>query len=348
MPTSMMPRTRAKRAKPKAGASLREVLAPEWCTWVADNVVRGVEAPELVRRLVAAGVKTTLARRAVREIRRSPALHAVATAQERIRQLELQLRLKQELAEPVPRAIERRKKPRAAEFFARYWAQNRPVIFTDATRGWKLWSPEDMKALLGEVRIDVTAGRDGDPDYDLNFRAHTKRTTVGAFVDRMRASGATNDFYLVANNHAMRRKGFARLLDRIVVDETYFDKALLPGGSSLWLGPAGTVTPLHHDTTNILFHQIYGRKQFLLISPHEEEVRAGARGFYAAHDPQRFGGSVMNVVLEPGEALFLPAGWWHEVRSLDVSISFSLLGFRRPNAFEWYRPGFPPPSPPSR
>jgi hypothetical protein len=27
------------------------------------------------------------------------------------------------------------------------------------------------------------------------------------------------------------------------------------------------------------------------------------------------------------------------VTSLDVSISFSLLGFRRPNDFGWYRPG---------
>ena len=26
-------------------------------------------------------------------------------------------------------------------------------------------------------------------------------------------------------------------------------------------------------------------------------------------------------ILEPGEMLFLPAGWWHQVRSMDLAIS---------------------------
>jgi ribosomal protein L16 Arg81 hydroxylase len=48
---------------------------------------------------------------------------------------------------------------------------------------------------------------------------------------------------------------------------------------------------------------------------------------------------VRQVVLDPGDSLYIPAGWWHRVTSLDVSISFSLLSFRRPNDFSWYRPG---------
>ena len=51
---------------------------------------------------------------------------------------------------------------------------------------------------------------------------------------------------------------------------------------------------------------------------------------------------IKQVVVEPGDALFIPAGWWHRVTSLDVSISFSLLSFRRPNDFAWYRPGATP------
>ena len=334
--------TRAEKKRRTRASALREVLAPEWCAWIAENVVRGVEAPDLVRGLVAAGVTRTLARRAVTEIRSSPALHAVVAAAGRERRLALLLRLRDELAEPRPRVIERRAKPPADEFYARYWAQNRPVVFTDATRGWKLWSPLDMKRLLGEQRIDIADGREGDPDYDMNLRAHTRRTTVGAFVDRVLTAGATNDFYLVANNHAMRRRGFERLLERIVVDETYFVPADVARGGSLWLGPKGTVTPLHHDTTNILFHQIHGRKQLTLVPPDDPVACAGARGFYASDQAwKKLRRSAMRVILEPGEALFLPAGWWHHVQSLDVSISFSLMCFRRPNAFDWYRPGFP-------
>ena len=151
------------------------MLAPEWCAWIADNVVRGAAPPSLVRTLVSNDVPRALARRAVKEIASSPALHAVAAASARIRRLELRLRLQRELAMPVAQPIERRTKPSAAEFFDRYWAQNRPVVFTDATRGWKLWTPADMKRLLGSLRVEVTDNREGDPDYDMNFRAHAKK-----------------------------------------------------------------------------------------------------------------------------------------------------------------------------
>jgi ribosomal protein L16 Arg81 hydroxylase len=41
----------------------------------------------------------------------------------------------------------------------------------------------------------------------------------------------------------------------------------------------------------------------------------------------------MQVVLEPGQALFIPVGWWHHVRSLDVSISVSFTNFLAPNDY---------------
>jgi mannose-6-phosphate isomerase-like protein (cupin superfamily) len=40
------------------------------------------------------------------------------------------------------------------------------------------------------------------------------------------------------------------------------------------------------------------------------------------------------VELEAGEALFIPANWWHHVRSLKASINVSLTNFVFPNNFE--------------
>jgi hypothetical protein len=321
----------------------RTVLAPEWCAWIAQNVVRGVATDAIARDLAKNGVPRSLATRAVREISSSPAMHGVAAAHARLRAHELRARLASvHAAAAETKGIERRKKPPAREFFDRYWATSRPVVFTDATRGWKFWTPLTMKRLLGDRVVEITDDRERDPDYDANHRAHAKKTKLGAFVDRVLAAGKTNDFYLVANNRAMERAGFDVLLRRIVVDRTYFDPKRLRGAVSLWLGPRGTVTPLHHDTTNILFHQIHGRKEIALVAPWERAVLEGARGFYAGTTIAKLEKRrtpVHRVVLRAGDALFLPAGWWHEVRSLDVSISLSLLAFRRPNAFDWYTPG---------
>ena len=41
------------------------------------------------------------------------------------------------------------------------------------------------------------------------------------------------------------------------------------------------------------------------------------------------------VTLEPGETLFVPLGKWHQVRSLDISISLSFTNVALPNDFRY-------------
>jgi ribosomal protein L16 Arg81 hydroxylase len=44
------------------------------------------------------------------------------------------------------------------------------------------------------------------------------------------------------------------------------------------------------------------------------------------------------VVVEPGETVFLPLGWWHQVTSLDVSLSFSYSNLAVPNHYSYTNP----------
>jgi len=124
----------------------------------------------------------------------------------------------------------------------------------------------------------------------------------------------------------------------------WFDDALLPSSSALWFGPRGTVTPLHHDTSSILFCQVYGSKRVQLISPLELSMYGVAQSLYSRANAETRQSlpedvQVLDVTLAAGEALFIPAGYWHQVRALDVSISLALNGFREPNSFDWFRPG---------
>ena len=39
----------------------------------------------------------------------------------------------------------------------------------------------------------------------------------------------------------------------------------------------------------------------------------------------------LDILLEPGEALFIPIGWWHQVEALDFSVSMTYTNFLWPN-----------------
>jgi ribosomal protein L16 Arg81 hydroxylase len=45
-----------------------------------------------------------------------------------------------------------------------------------------------------------------------------------------------------------------------------------------------------------------------------------------------------DIVMEPGEALFLPVGWWHHVTALSTSVSVSFMNFLWPNSFTFHDP----------
>jgi hypothetical protein len=120
----------------------------------------------------------------------------------------------------------------------------------------------------------------------------------------------------------------------------------------MWIGPAGTFTALHHDLTNNLIAQVVGRKRLLILPPSEvgrlyNDTHVFSRiadlqapGLDAAAFGRLEGARAYEVMLEPGEAIFMPFAWWHQVRSLDFSVTVTYTNFRWPNlAYETYPPG---------
>jgi hypothetical protein len=56
--------------------------------------------------------------------------------------------------------------------------------------------------------------------------------------------------------------------------------------------------------------------------------------------PRLVGARLYNVLLEPGEILFMPLAWWHQVKSLDFSVTVTYTNFLWPNdAFATYPGG---------
>jgi hypothetical protein len=226
------------------------------------------------------------------------------------------------------------------EFYENYYFLNRPVILKDiasSSPARTKWSPKFFAENYGSVPVQITSGRGSLSDYEASFRRTTQTVTIAEFVKRLYLEGETNDFYLVARNYFFENPALAPLRNDLQPPPEIIDTADHSRGTAkLWFGPKGTVTPLHHDEHSILFMQIYGKKQFKLIPSFELPKIYPRKNFYSAVDPENVDAeqypkflqaSISDVTLEPGDILFIPVGWWHWAKSLDISISVTFCSF---------------------
>lgn len=226
------------------------------------------------------------------------------------------------------------------DFLHNFYAPGRPVLIKGAMAGWpalERWTPAYLADRIGDAMIEYQGGRARAQDYEVKKEKHRQRAPFRRFIDLVRAGG--NDAYLTASNSAANAPALAPLAQDLGHLDAYLTRA--PG--MLWIGGEGAFTPLHFDLTNNLLAQVTGTKHVILIPPsqtrrlaHKAHVFSEVRDvtdearltlFPQARDVLRY-----DVALTPGDLLFIPIGWWHQVRSADFSTMLTYTGFHWPNA----------------
>jgi lysine-specific demethylase 8 len=110
-----------------------------------------------------------------------------------------------------------------------------------------------------------------------------------------------------------------------------------PTKINVWMGTGGTRTPLHYDSYDNLLVQIVGAKYVRIYGKEETpKLYVTKKGAYALQGnmsavdceredfdlhPLARDAAYQEVLLMPGDCLFIPSRVWHYVRSLSTSVS---------------------------
>lgn len=316
----------------------------DWRRWIAENLLLDGQPEDLFARMLAAGVEPAEAARELRQAQTSPYVAGARRLKNRLAKHDWVLDNQRRLNRLLPLEVPRQHKMSADDFLRDYYTTGRPVLITGMMDDWPArakWNLDYFQSRFGERRVEIQAARNSDARYELDKTAHKQTLPFGEFVEQVRAAGHENDFYMTAYNEGPNRQALAELWDDIVqVTEYLTDQG--PSQGFLWFGPAGTLTPFHHDLTNNFMAQVMGRKRIRLMPAceiaqvyNDEHCfsRVDGRAIDFEHQPLMRDVRVQECILNPGEILFLPVGCWHFVEALDVSATITFTNFRWDNDY---------------
>ncbi|QER40643.1 cupin-like domain-containing protein [Acinetobacter suaedae] len=246
---------------------------------------------------------------------------------------------------PNYREIQRIPTPNFEQFVQDFYSRNLPVVLTNAIEHWdalEKWSPQYFKDMVGDQEIEIQFNREQDPLFERNSIQHKTKMKMDDYVKLVTQTHHSNNFYMTANNAKASQSSLTKLFEDIGNFHSYTDHTQMAKRSFIWFGPKGAFTPLHHDLTNNFLAQIYGKKKVTLIPalqvPNLYNDIAVFSQIVDPNDPNTVESfpqfqqcSKIECILEKGETLFIPLGWWHCVESLDISISVSFTHFNIDN-----------------
>ncbi len=231
--------------------------------------------------------------------------------------------------------IERLEAPSVDTFVRRHLRPRCPVILTGLTEGWlprTEWTPERVGARYGDARVVAARLSNGTLLDDPLAGAIFRHVRLREFVASLAGPESASDYVMAPSWNFP-----AAFQDEYRVPPYCAGATHLR--AKLWVGKAGTVTPMHRDVPHNLHVHLAGRKRWLLV-PKAHSSRVYPRGLlsgmpnfarvdpeqpdYASH-PRFRDATVFGGILDAGDTLFVPHGWWHHTRLLDDAVSMNFF-----------------------
>ena len=222
-------------------------------------------------------------------------------------------------------------------FVLTYLDLNRAFVVRHGVLSWPAipkWTFDYLERHYGHLSVEVSYV-DKREQGDSYRRAHRSRVmNFGNLIRGAQMALTTDGIYLTARDDLLGQDGFGDLSFDVPPIEGINDERLADAvNPRVWIGPAGTLTALHHDNHNAMLCQITGNKSVLLVSPrwygdldNSLYCFSNVAGDIATSCSRLRDLGVSHSIIElgPGDAVFIPVGWWHACESVGPSISVTL------------------------
>lgn len=209
-------------------------------------------------------------------------------------------------------------------------ARQTPALITDFAADWpalRNWTPEQLSARFGDRMVRVYDATFGDPGANYMDSIATK--SFAEFLHQLLDEGRDLRMFLYNISRQI-----PELLDDVAPPEVglRFNRRFI----HVFFGCRGATTPLHYDIDmGCVLHtairgrrrvRLFGREQSQALYQHPFTVRS-----YDNLDEPDYGAfpalaraQGYQVLLEPGQTLFMPSGYWHEFHYVDAGMGLSL------------------------
>ncbi|TFK78339.1 Clavaminate synthase-like protein [Polyporus arcularius HHB13444] len=244
--------------------------------------------------------------------------------------------------------------PSYAEFSRDYLLPNKPVIIGPSLiSSWaavRRWASEDgsinwdyMKTTYGSCEVTVADCSTRDFS-DQKRNQMLFRDVVSLWQAGQGQSLYVKDWHLAralvtAGENGLNTAPFYTTPDIFRDDwmNAYYSACTDDDFRFVYVGAAGTFTPLHRDvyTSYSWSTNICGRKRWWLFPPEQTRLlfrRGGEEHLETAYDVRNVDpatyplfSQAKPIVVEqgPGETIFVPSGWYHQVENLTACISIN-------------------------
>ncbi len=222
-----------------------------------------------------------------------------------------------------------------------------PRLWRGAASAWpavRHWTFSSLRALGPDLPVQVVQGNREREETRLSTSTWGEHlAALESMASSDRPPGNLKEFDLLKQFPSLLND--LRLLDLFPAGAVFANQA--------WIGPAGARTGLHFDLLDNIALTLVGRKRFYLMPPGSVKAHqvSGKYDRWARlcrigvdqilQEAGQAADSLVRVVdLCPGDALYVPHGWWHEVVNLEPSVLLSgFFGKRRHVWTAWLKTG---------